>query len=151
METSDGLVKKFKLIRLMAVLMLIVAPAIYLVVANLVSLEPKSGGEHDIMFYILLLVALSQPSVVPLIERFQIGRFRHEYSSKASPVGFLTVMFLTRFAVIEAVYIWGLVILFVTGDLTRALLFIPIGAIWSIAYWPRKDKMKRTLERLETL
>ncbi len=151
METSEGLVKKFKLIRLMAVLMLIVAPAIYLVVANLVALQPKSGGEHDIMFYILLLVALSQPSVVPLIERFQIGRFRHEYSSKTSPVGFLTVMFLTRFAVVEAVYIWGLVILFVTGDLTRALLFFPIGAIWSIIYWPREDKMKRTLERLETL
>ena len=151
METSDGLVKKFKLIRLMAVLMLIVAPAIYLVVANLVSLEPKSGGEHDIMLYILLLVALSQPSVVPLIERVQFGRFRHEYSSKASPVGFLTVMLLTRFAVIEAVYIWGLVILLVTGDLARTLLFFPIGAIWSIVYWPREDKMKRTLERLETL
>ena len=151
METNEGLGKKFKLIRLMAVLMLIVAPAIYLVVANLVPLQPKSGGEHDIMFYILLLVALSQQSVLPLIERFQIGRFRHEYSSKASPVGFLTVMFLTRFAVIEAVYIWGLVILFVTGDLSRALLFFPIGAIWSAVYWPREDKMKRTLERLETL
>ncbi len=151
METNEGLVKKFKLIRLMAVLMLIVAPAIYLVVANLVALEPKSGGEHDIMFYILLLVALGQPSVLPLIERFEIGKFRHEYGTKASPVGFLTVMFLTKFAVVEAVYIWGLVILFVTGDLTRALLFFPIGAIWSVVYWPREDKMKRTLERLETL
>ena len=151
METSEGLGKKFKIIRLMAVVMLIVAPAIYLVVANVVTLQPKSGGEHDIMFYILLLVALSQPSVLPLIERFQIDRFRHEYSSKASPVGFLTVMFLSKFAVIEAVYIWGLVILFVTGDLTRALLFSPIGAIWSVVYWPREDKMKRTLERLETL
>lgn len=151
METSEGLVKKFKLIRLMAVLMLIVAPAIYLVVANLVALEPKSGGEHDIMFYILLLLALSQPSVLPLIERFQTAKFRHEHSSNASPMGLLTVMFLTKFAVVEAVYIYGLIILFVSNDFERMLLFFPIGAIWSVVYWPREDRIKRTLERLETL
>jgi hypothetical protein len=149
MQPDEAPSKQLKLIRLFALLMLVVAPIIFLVVANLVQVQKKTGGEHDIMFYILLIIALGQPLVLPLIERFQIARYRHEDNFSASPVAYLTVMYLTRFAVVEAVYIWALVLLFVTGDLTRALLFFPIGAAWSAVYWPRQEKIMRTLERLE--
>ena len=145
----DAQIKQLKLIRLFALLMLVAAPIIYLVIANLVQVQKKIGGEHDLMFYILLIVAFGQPLVIPLIERFQIATYRKKYKSSASPLAYLTTMFLTRFAIVEAVYIWGLVLLFVSGDLTRSLLFFPIGAFWSFIYWPRDEKIMRTLERLE--
>ncbi len=149
MPSDEAQSKQYKLIRLFALLMLVVAPIIYLVIVNLVQVQKKTGGEHDIMFYMLLIVAVSQPLVIPLIERVQIARYRHEGNSSASSVACLTVMYLTRFAIVEAVYIWALVLMFVTGDLTRTLLFFPIGAVWSAIYWPTRTKMIRTLERLE--
>lgn len=149
MQPDKAQSKQFKLIRLFASLMLVVAPAIFLVAVNLVPIPRKTGGEHDIMFYILLIVALGQPLVIPLIERIQIARYRHEYNSSGSPVRYLTVMYLTRFSVVEAVYMWALVLMFVSGNLGRALLFFPIGAVWSFIYWPRERMITRTLERLE--
>lgn len=149
MHQDETQSKQFKLIRLFALLMLVVAPAIFLVAVSLVPVQKKTGGEYDMMLYILLIVALGQPLVIPLIERVQIVRYRHEHNSSGSPVRYLTVMYLTRFAIVQAVYIWGIVILFVTGDFNRALIFFPIGAVWSVVYWPREKKIMRTLERME--
>lgn len=149
MPSDETQSKQLKLIRLFALLMLVVAPAIFLVAVNLVPVPKKTGGEHDIMFYILIIIALTLPLVIPLIERVQIARYRHEYNSSGSPARYLTVMYLTRFSVVEAVYMWALVLMFVSGDLTRALLFFAIGAVWSFVYWPRERMITRTLERLE--
>lgn len=149
MDVDKTQSKQFKLIRLFALLMLVVAPIIYLVIAGLKQVEEKTGGEHDIMFYMLLIVGLCQPLAIPIIERVQIANYRKEKLSNDSAAKYLTVMFLTRFAIIEAIYIWGLVLFFVTGDLTRAMLFFPIGAAWSAIFWPREERIMRTLKRLE--
>ncbi len=146
---TDDEKKKLKYVKILSLLLLVVAPAVYLIIGNLLTVEPRSGGEMDIMFYVFIILAVTVPLVLPLIKRIQISRFRQMYQGKTDPASYLTAISLTKMSFIDAVYIWGLVVYLLSGDMFRLLLFYPIGIIWSIIYWPREEKLLKILERLE--
>ncbi len=139
----------FKRIKIMAVLLLIVVPVIYLAIAQLVEVVSYEGGETDIMFYVLMILALAQPALYPIIEQIQIGNFRKAINSTMKPAQFAFTITLTKLALVEAIYIYGLVVYFLSGDLSRMLMFYLPGLFWSAMYWPRESKFEELLEKLE--
>ena len=155
MMPGDAARKEFKKTRFLAIVLLALAPVVYIVIAGLLksqgSVRVQSGGEIDMMFYILIVIALVSPTILPLIQKAQVSNYRAGKLSKASSAQLMTTLFLIKFSMVEAIFIYGLVVFFLSGDIQRMLVFYPIGAVWSVILWPREEKMKETIERLEAV
>ena len=149
MQPDVTTLREIKKTKLICLLMWVATPPIYIMIGFFSDPPAQSGGQIDMMLYMLLIIATVTPLLIPVIENFQINKFRQLPPSNASPAQYMLVVYLTRYAVVEACYIYGLVTYFLSADPTRAMLFVPIGAIWSFIYWPRDEKIMRTLERLE--
>ena len=135
----------------LAIAILVVAPLVYLVVGQVMSPPARSGGEYDIMFYILLIVALVTPTFLPLIERFQIRLYRRHTTSRMSPEQLWVTVCIIKMALVESIYLFGLVVYLLSGDFLRLMLFYAIGVIWAAVYWPRQSQAQRFQQRLEAL
>lgn len=138
--------KPFLIIKILAWGILIFAPLIYLVIAYFLDIEGvETTAGNDVLLYILLILAITQPPIIA----FVIDRFHSRIpstarnSSKSHEVGKYTTMSIAKFAAVEAVFIYGFVVNFVTGNLTYMLWFYPIGALWAAVYWPRREKFDR--------
>jgi len=142
--------KEFRKSSLLAVALLIVAPLVYLLVAYVIQVDVKSDGEMDMLFYILLIVALVQPAVAPLVQQFHLRRYLTNNASKMSPGQLFTSLSIIKFALVEAIYIYGLIVYIVGNDMMRMLVFYAVGAIWSVVYWPRRASWERFFRLVET-
>lgn len=148
-ELNRNYAREFKKSLALAVALLVVAPAVYLLVACVIQIDPRTGGEADMLFYILLIVAIVEPAVAPLIRRFHLNRYRPYGTSRMSPGQLFTSISVIEFVLVELIYIYGLVVYIITGDMMRMLSFYPVALIWSVVYWPRRsawDKFSRAIE-----
>ncbi|UCD63632.1 MAG: hypothetical protein JSW34_12950 [Candidatus Zixiibacteriota bacterium] len=141
---------RFKTVRLIAYAMLGAAPLIYIVIAYLLSIPARHGGEQQMMLYILLIVAIVQPSVVKFIERFQVTGYQKNTQSQMTPDNLFFTLSIIKFAFVETIYIFGLVVYLVSGNLDWMLYFYPVGIGWTLVYWPRQSNYERFLQRLES-
>lgn len=135
----------------LAIAILVIAPLVYLVVGLVISPPERTGGEYDIMFYILLIVALVEPLFLPLIERFQLASFRRNTRTRMLPEQLWITVSITKMAVVESIYVFGLVVYLLSGDFLRLMLFYAIGMIWSAVYWPRESQAQRFQQKLEAV
>ena len=146
---DDNTSREFNRTRRFAYLLLVIAPLIYLVVPVIIEPQTPIAGEDDLLFYILLLVAIIQPLVIPLIERMQTAGFRKQTERRMTPAQLYTSLAFIRFAVVESIYIFGLVVYLVSGDLPRMGWFYFVGIIWTFVHWPRMVAFQRFMERME--
>ena len=149
MEPNELYAKELRKSRWLALALLVAAPLIYLIVALVLSMPPVVGGEQDMMFYILWIVALIEPAMGLVIERVQVSLYRGRRESAMQPAQLFTSISLIKMAMTEAVYIFGLVVYLMSGDIARMLAFYPLGVIWSLIYWPRQGAVDRFRTRLE--
>lgn len=126
------------------------APAAYLVVAQLINQPLETGGEYDMMFYILLIIAITTPLLIPIIERVQINGYKKNKNSQGTPMGMFQTLFIQKAAIVEATYIYGLVVMMTSGNFTRMLYFYPIGILWTLIYFPRKAHFEKFMEKIES-
>jgi len=138
-----------KLVRLLAWAMLVAAPLVNLFVAYIAKIERHEGGEYDMMLYFLLIVSIFQPATARFIEHFQITSYQKSEESKVTPEGLFTTLSVIKFAFIETIYLFGLVVYIVAGNLSWMLYFYPIGIAWTFVYWPRQSTFENFLQRIE--
>lgn len=141
--------REFVRTRRFAYLLLVVAPMIYLIVPVIHEPESPIAGEDDLLFYILLIVAILQPLIIPIIERMQIAAFRKQTEKRMLPAQLYTSIAFIRFAIVESIYIFGLVVYLVSSDLPRMGWFYFVGIIWTFVHWPRMVGFQRFMERME--
>ncbi|MCK4460641.1 MAG: hypothetical protein KAW46_02500 [candidate division Zixibacteria bacterium] len=141
--------------RITACTVTIMAPAIYLRLANMLQAQGKflnhSGGYVELMFYGLLLYSLTSPLIAGIVEKAQIDKYHNKGKPKTTAAKMLFDISVVKITLAGAVYFYGAVVLFVSGDWWRLIPFYVIAVLWSVIHWPRRKEMKRTLERLETL
>lgn len=142
-------IRELRKTRLLAVLMLAVSPLVYLAFAALLDITEKIGGEYQLMLYILLIVALVEPVLVPLLRKLQINSYRKRKSSRATPAQLLLVLQLIAFSFVHAIYIYGFVLYLISGSFLDLFLFSIIGGVWSAIYWPREGAMKKLIRSIE--
>ncbi|MDX9858804.1 MAG: hypothetical protein RBT76_13515 [candidate division Zixibacteria bacterium] len=128
--------------------MLIGAPLLYLAVAAVITVTAETDTGRNVFLYMLLAVALLTPATIPLIERFQIAGWKNRASAQ-SPRQFLFSLVLVRCAMIEAVYIYGLVAFLLTAAITNMLFFYAIAIGWTFPFWPTESRLHSLLERME--
>ena len=141
-------IKQLSVIRMVAFSMLIFMPLVFLALMFVVKPPRQSGGEIEIMLLILLIVGMLQPLTIPIISKIQIQNWQKENYEKKSPAVLFFMLSIIKFSLIEAIYIYGLIVYFISGDMSRALYFYPIGIAWSVVHWPTRDRFENFVSRL---
>lgn len=149
MPSDDALNRQFRTAQIITIFMLVVAPLVYLGIALAVDAPLVTPEAADLVFWILLIVAIITPALLPVVERYQIRVYRKQGEHRASPVRLMITLSIINAAWIETVYIYSLIVYLVTGDMLRMLTFWPVGIIWSFVYWPRRSRWSKRLEDLE--
>ena len=136
--------------KLISFAMLVVAPLIYLLVAYVIRVN-NFAPDNSVVFllYALLIVGLVQPSVAVPIERLMVANVRKEPVTASSGSALYLSISLIKMALIEAIYIYGLVAFLLSGEILNMLYFYPIGIVWTIIYWPRKEKLDQFVKQFE--
>lgn len=130
--------------------MLVVAPIVYLNVAWMMHNQGRESlVGSDIAFYLLLVVAIFSPLIIPIITRGLIKAERAIKDKTRSPGAFFQSLSIVHMAFVEAIYVYGFVVFMLTGRLDYMLYFYPIAVAWSFVYWPRREKFNRLLEKLD--
>ena len=147
---DDGKEATMKKVVRLALMMLVVAPVIHVAIALLLTVTKKIGGEYDMMLYILLIVAAFQPFVLPILERVQVSNYLRNQQSRMTPDQFFISVSTIKFAFVEAISLYGLVVYMLSGSLTNMLYFYIIALFWSGIYWPRRTKFEDFMQRIES-
>lgn len=142
--------QKITLVQIIAAALLVVAPIGYFVAA--VTLSGQGIGESsagtDLAYYILLVMAFGLPAIIPLWERFFIGSLRRlKPEAEARKTGWFTAM-IFRTALVETCFIFGLVVVLLTGELSRLWIFYAIGAVWAVVWWPTPGRIAHFMEKV---
>jgi hypothetical protein len=135
----------------MAFVFMVAAPLTYLAVIFLVAVPEGASAADGTVLNILLLLAIIQPAVCPFIERNRVAGYKLSQPSPAvmAPSQLLFTLTLIKFAFVEAVYIYGLVVYFLSGDPFPVLYFYAVGIVWSVIYWPRPSTVERFFKKVE--
>lgn len=147
MILNEAQEKELRKGKLLAVILLIVAPVVYLLVTFIVKVPEQLGGQIDIMLYILLIIAAAQPLVYPVIKRIQLSNFRASRTTKMTPEKLFLTLTIIRLALIESAFIYGIVVYFISGLKTPIIYFYLIGYVWAALGWPRRSQLERFVER----
>ena len=140
----------FRQARLFATLLLVVFPILYLVIAFFVTSEKNAdAGANQMVLYMLMVVAMIQPTAFFLFRKMQVGNYKKSPQAKMSPGQLYLTLEIMKLALIEAVFIYGLVMIIIAGKFENLIYFYVIGIIWSVALWPRRSVMATFMKNLE--
>ena len=135
---------QFRVLRLLALAILIVAPAAYLSIAYLVAPSARVDSRiGDIVFFMLLVVAMATPATIYPIARLHLASWRNQTADRQTPVQVYTSLSIIKFALTEAAHLFGLVVFFLTGSIERMLWLCLVGAIWTVVHWPRRERFEK--------
>lgn len=140
--------KQLRTLRFITWAMLVGAPIMFLIVAQIQSEHLDTRAGNELLLYILLIVAVVSPATAFAVERFQVSRFSSTPTSEMRPINLFFTISIMKMAMIEATYIYGFVVFIISGDFSNLLFFYPIGIVWSLVHWPRREKYNQLKEKL---
>ena len=140
----------WKRVKLIAFSMLVFSPIAYAVIGYILDIEPRTGGEFDMMLYILLMVAIVQPALGKIIARYQVDAFRKNPEAKMTRDQVYLSLAMIEMAFVDAIYLYGLLQVLLTADYNRMLYFYPIGIAWTFMVWPKRSNFEEFVNKMET-
>lgn len=131
--------KNFRMVKIIAYATMVFSPVVYVFIPVFVEAVPQLDGAEHILFYILYFLAMVVPSLSYIIEKYYLSDCsRNTVTSDAEKIYFsISVM---KFSMTLSVYIFGLIVFFITGDASRFYMYYPIGIIWTFIHWPTEKK-----------
>ncbi|MEA1981257.1 MAG: hypothetical protein U9N54_09825 [candidate division Zixibacteria bacterium] len=133
-------------VKVIAYATMVLSPIVYIFIPIFVELVPRGGGEMHILFYILYFLAMVVPAMYYIIEKFQLSLFLKQKIS-TSPEKLFYSLSVIKFSLTLSVYVFGLIVFFVSGDAFRFYMFYPIGIIWSLVNWPTEEKFNNFMNK----
>lgn len=130
---------------------MIIASIFYLGIAFLLGEQrdfPHSEFLELVSFMLLPFAAIT-PFAIPMLEKAQIRMYKKSSRRKQTPGQLFFSMSIIKFSLAHAAFIYGLIVFFLGGGISRMLWFYPIGMMWLFILWPRKQGFKKFLEQLE--
>ena len=89
-----------------------------------------------------------QPLTIPFISKIQIQNWLKEESESKSPAALFVMLSIIKSSLIETIYIYGLIVYFLSGDIIKSLYFYPVGIAWSVVHWPTRGRFDNFVSRL---
>jgi len=146
--TKTANLNQSQVARIIALAMLIFLPLVFLPVMYIVEIQEQTGGQIDMTQYILLIIGVLQPLTIPLITRVQVQFWQKSVLERKNPASLFLSLALIKYLMIVAIYIYSLVVYFLSGDMIKALYFYPIGMVWSVVHWPTRQRFENSVSRL---
>jgi hypothetical protein len=138
-------------LRILSLVYCVAAPVTYLVIALALNKPPAENNSGMAMtVYVLLAVAIIQPALAFPVARFQVQSHQRSQQARINAAALFQTISIVKFAFVEAVFIYGLVVYLVGAGLTAMLWFYPIGIVWSFIYWPRREQFDAFIKKMET-
>lgn len=165
-EWTDDVKEQYGKALFMAFVLFFNAPLIYLFMTTTTIFQKFStSGQNDILFYILLIIAVFYPLVIPILEKSIIAGFRkkkpilnesklsmklrsNSQKRNSTPEKLYFTFFIIKASLVEASFIFGFLIYIVSGDMTRMLYFYLVGIAWTLVYFPTKSRCLKFLEKV---
>ncbi len=141
-------IKPLRNTQLMAAAIYIGAPLLYLIAGYYIDLQKTDNPANDLMFNILILFSLIQPSLGFLIEKFHIGMYRRNVTNRQTPEKLFFTIGITKIAMVNAVFLYGLVVVIITGDFNNFYYFYLLGTVWAFILFPTKKSYDKFLEKI---
>ena len=142
---SDQDYKQFTLTRIVATLLLVVAPVLYLTLAqSLVKDLFEAEEQATLIMCILLPVATLDPLLWYVIRRIQVPLYKSREEQLGRAKLYFSLMMI-KLALVAASFVYGLVVFFLTNDLMNMIWFYIIGFVWSVLFWPRMSHFERVM------
>ncbi len=133
-------------------LILASSPVAYFIVAwQMFGDHTPSGSVSDppILLYVFLPLAIIVPLAGPMVQKVLIVGFKSGKTQCTSELALYDNIMIIRSALVIASYIWGLMLVFITQDMTYLWYFYPIGITWTIIRWPTEEKYREFVRKLE--
>lgn len=146
--TEQSVEKQFRTLKVVTWAFLVASPVVYLLVGNLVGRTIGAPAGNELVVYLLFAIGLVQPAFGWVIARIQVQAYRARPQTDMQPVNLFFTLSLIKMALVEAIYVYGLVSLFISGEFLNMLFFYPVGVAWSLVHWPTREKYNRLVESL---
>ncbi len=141
--------KEIKRGMLVSLMTFVVGPILYFLIVLYIETPVPADGPKELLYYMLLGIAVFEPALYPLLERFQIAGFKRANSPMLTTAKLLSTLMIIKGAMVNAIYIYGVVAYLMTADFDKIYPFYIVGVFWSIFYWPRRDTIESKLQELE--
>ena len=146
---DETLEKEHKKVRLLAIVFLIASPVFLFYLAlrfDNNQLFPENG---DTIYYILLSIAILEPFLYQIVERVMMKRARQGKDNKITPAKMYLNISIIRFALVNAIFIYGFICVLIIGVFELIYFFYIYGMIWVVIYWPRRSYLETFVTRME--
>jgi len=141
-------INQLQLVRMIAFGMLIIMPLLLIGFIYLIDPPEQSGGEIEMTLLILLIVGMLQPLAIPVIAKAHIQNWQRDNSETKSPAALFVMLSIVKFSLIEAIYIYALVVYLLSGNPANASYFYPVGMAWSAVHWPTRQRFENFVSKL---
>lgn len=136
--------------RILAVVLFIFSPLSHLLAANLLNSVNTRHEDPGFILPLLLVLAAFSPLTIIVIEKGMIFAAKERRTGFDSPEDAWLKLFIIRAALILAIFVYGLVILFLTQyDMQKMLYFYPIGIVWVFLGWPTRKRYENFISKIE--
>ena len=128
--------------------MLLVVPLIFLLITYLVPVNPPADTMPDWLLFMFVFLSVFSPAIGKIAEKKSINDFK---SGKVAKEMYNQIFFnisLAKIALVEAIFIYALVIFFLTGDQNKFFILWPVGVIWGVVVKPTENSARNFLERI---
>lgn len=139
--------KEYLLVVFQAASMFIVVPIAYALVAYFIKeSQPVTKPQNPSLLYGLLGLSLLILFVVlPFLTKYIPSKNQQSITGK-SPV---QIAYTIRLALVESVFIFGLLHFFITWEVTPFYYFYAIGAVGVLLHWPTRERFDTLADQLE--
>ncbi|MBK7140532.1 MAG: hypothetical protein IPH75_00455 [bacterium] len=135
---------QYNMVRIFAIVMYLVAPAIYLYIAYTMQ-ATRSVQDNMVMLIVLLAVALGELVASSFLPDMILRKSPDFKTQKAPLQQYWTI----RMAMVESVFIFGLAYFFIAGNFNAIFYFYAIGAIGVVMHWPTRERFDAIADKLE--
>jgi len=152
MESEDAIGKQYAILRVITFALFVAAPLCYTAIVYLLSYSGNMPIRPNApITYAMFALALIHAVLVPACDRFGVwtkkgrGPRREGQSISQRAVSLMII----KMAQIESMYLFGIVTFFVTGLTTYLPYFTALGLLYSIIYWPTRERFVSLVRALE--
>ena len=152
MVSDEASRKQYAVLRVFVFVLLVAAPLAFSAIIYSMSRAGNRPIHPNIAFaYALLAIALVTAASVPVMEQLgflrEIGKSQMKKGS--SPIIAGQAMVIVQLVQIESLYIYGMVLYFISGITTYLPYFAALGLLMTIMYWPSFNRFTSFVRSLE--
>jgi len=134
---------------LVTIVLLLVTPLVFLLVALVLRFPSRSGTANGLFLtFSLLGIAAVLPLFGFAVERTTVRKNGTKSLEEHSGVALFYSVNWLKLAIVDSIYVLGMAVYIIRGDIVSMLAFYPIGVFWSLVVWPTRTRRESFLKRL---